>query len=99
MATGSVSLGPGRPRKLLNREDLEYLRNDVGLSWEKSAALLGISAKTLQRRAKEWNIQKYSHISDAQLDEIVSDILQNFPSSGQTLIHGHLQARKVCYHA
>ena len=99
MAAGSVPLGPGRPRKSLNKEDLEYLRNDVGLSWEKAAALLGISAKTLQRRAREWSIQKYSHISDAQLDEIVSDILQNFPSSGQTLISGHLQARKVCYHA
>ena len=85
----------GRPMSCVEKENLKYLRESLGFTWEETAALLGTSSKTLQRRAKEWNIPSYSNLSDTQLDGIVSDVLIHFPSSGEVMIRGHLQAKKV----
>lgn len=92
---GSTSIAKGRPRSCVEKEKLEYLRS-LTFTWEETAALMGTSSKTLQRRAKEWNIPSYSTVSDAQLDEVVSDILMQFPTSGEVMIRGHVQAREVC---
>ena len=75
---------------------LEYLRS-LNFTWGEVAALLGTSSKSLQRRAKDWNIPRYSTISDGQLDGAVNDILRHFPSSGEVMIRGHLQSQKVKY--
>jgi hypothetical protein len=85
----------GRPRCFVDKEQLEYFRS-LNFTWGETAALMGTSSKTVQRRAKDWNIPRYSTISDAQLDGAVNDILKNFPSSGEVMILGHLQSRKVC---
>lgn len=50
----------GRPKRSIDKEQLEYLRKDLCFTWDETAALLGTSAKTLQRRAKDWNIPRYS---------------------------------------
>ena len=64
----------GRPRSLVSKERLKYLRQDLCFSWDEAAAILHTSSKTLQRRAKEWDISKYSVISDAELDDLVNTI-------------------------
>ena len=95
MAEGGANLasgGRGRPRSSIDKDQVEYLR----FTWGETAALLGTSSKTLQRRAKDWSIASYSTTSDQQLDEAVRDKLMNFPSSGEVMIRGHLLARKVC---
>ena len=91
----SASGGRGRPRSSIDKEQVEYLRS-LNFTWGETAALLGTSSKTLQRRAKDRSIASYSTTSDQQLDEAVRDILMNFPSSGEVMIRGHLLARKVC---
>lgn len=85
----------GRPTKVINKEQLQYLRS-LNFTWEEIGSLVGTSSKTVQRRAKEWNILTYSTISDEDLDTTVNDILLQFPSSGEVMIRGYLQARKVC---
>lgn len=95
MTQTATVLGRGRPKSEISREQLSYLTTDLCFSWEKSASLLGTSAKTLRRRGQEWNISKYTDISDQELDDVVSDVHHNFPSCGETLLIGHLQSRKV----
>lgn len=97
MAQATVPSSRGRPKKDVDRDQVHYFRTELCLSWEQSAALLGVSVKTVRRRAKEWNIPSYCGVTDAQLDEAILEILTNFPSSGETLIIGHLQAKKVQY--
>ena len=79
-------------------EELRYLRQELGFAWNETASLLGVSAKTLQRRAMLWGIKKYTEISDhsdVSLNEKVGEILVRFPNSGEVMINGHLKARNV----
>jgi len=94
MATGVGNGLPGRPEKFVEREQLEYLRS-LRFTWSETASLLGVSSKTLQRKAKEWNISTYSSISDDCLDEMVQQIGSRFPTSGEVMIRGHLNSQKV----
>ena len=89
-----ASIAKGRPKSSVDKEQLKCLRS-LRFTWEEAAALLGTSSKTFQRRAKEWNITSYSEISDADLDRAVSNILEQFPSSGETMISGNLKSQKV----
>ena len=91
--SGSDS-GKGRPRHPIDQEQLRFLRS-LHFSWEDIAAMLGTSAKTVQRRAKEWNITTFSEISDSDLDQIVSSILAQFPCAGEVMLRGHLQSLQV----
>ena len=84
----------GRPRCSVDKGKLEYLRS-LNFICGEAAALLGTSSKTLQTRAKDWNIPRYSTISDTQLDGTVNNVLRHFPSSGEVMIRGHLQSHKV----
>lgn len=103
MATASSFLEPmrvkGRPPLDVNREQLQHLRK-TGFTWKEIAGLLEVSAKTLQRRAREWNITaKYSSISDDSLDEAISDAMAQFPNSGEVMINRYLQLQNVCANA
>ena len=84
-----------RPQKVVDIEELRYLRQELGFTWNETASLLGVSAKTLQRRAMLWGIKKYTEISDVSLNEKVGEILVRFPNSGEVMINGHLKARNV----
>ena len=84
----------GRPKSSVDEEQLKHLRS-LRFTWEEAAALLGTSSKTLQRRAKEWNITSYAAISDADLDRAVRNTLEQFPSSGEAMISGNLKSQKV----
>lgn len=96
-ATGvreTVSTTKGRPRKDILKDQLEYLLS-LRFTWKEIASLVGVSAKTVRRRAEEWDITKYTPILDEDLKDAVLDIIHHFPASGEVMIHGHLQARKV----
>ena len=85
---------PGRPKTFVDREQLQYLRS-LRFTWNEISSLLGVSSKTLQRKAKEWNITTYSNISDEMLDEMVQQIQSRFPTSGEVMMRGHLNSQKV----
>ena len=59
---------------------------------EHISAILGISSKTLQRRASEWNIPTFSTTVDSELDDIVGEYMQRFPNCGEALIRGYLHS-------
>ena len=48
----------GRPRLIVNKEDIQSLRR-LNYSWTKIALLLGISRHTLYRRLKEYDNYTY----------------------------------------
>ena len=84
----------GRPKAKVDRHRLEYLRS-LRFTWEEIRAIMNVSSKTLQRRAKEWGIHTYSHISDATLDGAIRNGLQQFPSYGEVMMRGYLHSQKV----
>ena len=57
MATAVVQ---GRPTKTVNEEELRYLRETLGYTWNEISSLLGVSSTTLQRRATDWGICKFT---------------------------------------
>ena len=84
----------GRPVKLVNEDLLRYLRG-LNFTWEAISYILGVSSKTIQRRAKTWNITSFDSLTDSDLDRIVLTILSQFPQSGEVMVCGHLRAMKV----
>ena len=56
----------GRPKAAVDGDKLEYL-NSLHFTWRDISAILGVSVKTLQRRAKEWNITTYSTLIQTNL--------------------------------
>ena len=89
MATSS-----GRPKVFVDRDKLEFLRS-VHFMWEEISAILGVSVKTLQRRAKEWSIRTYCTITDSMLDGIISRTLHDFPRAGEAMMRGYLLSINV----
>ena len=97
MAESNASVGlPGRGRPSLNvdREQLQFLRS-LQFSWKDISTILCVSPSTLRRRAKEWNIQTFSMITDLDLDRIVGDLIRRFPNAGEVMLTGHLRASAV----
>ena len=81
----------GRQRVSISRTQIEMLHG-MGFSWVQMANILGVSARTLRNRRHEHNMpfgnNTYSEISDAQLDEVIYDVLQTAPRAGQSMILG-----------
>ena len=82
----------GRPRTILNIDQVELMRT-CGYKWEDIADDLQVSRTTLWRRVKEMGIplERYTEISDADLDDAVSSIQQQNPNCGQGLLQGYLR--------
>ena len=72
---------PGRPKILINIDTVELLRG-CGYNWSQIADALQISRTTLWRHLKNANcvVQKYSEISDDDLDSHVSQIQREHPN-------------------
>ena len=56
---------------------------------------MGVSVKTLQRRAKEWNIATHSDATDQRLKEIIQEVLSQFPGVGEVMLTGHLNTKGI----
>ncbi len=84
----------GRPSLV---EHVEFLRTS-GYTWEEVSSVLGVSRSTVWRRLKDSNvhIDKYTDISDSQLDIVVSQVQQQHPNVGQVMLQGFLKVTKKC---
>ena len=80
----------------MNVELVELLRG-CGYTWNEIADAMHISRATIWRRLKEAgvSVQKYSDISNDELDGIVKQIQQEYPNCGQQLIQGFLKGSGV----
>ena len=80
----------GRPRYGISQEQLEHLI-DLQFTCPSIAALLGVSLRTIRRRMEEFGIairDRYSRISDSELDEEVEGIKRQYPNAGIKMITG-----------
>ena len=77
MASISSSTTVGRPKVNVDRTELKSLRS-LRFSWHEVSVIMGVSVKTLQRRAKEWNIVTHSDVTDQRLKEIRQEVLSQF---------------------
>ena len=83
----------GRPRFFISKEKLEFLL-DMKFTSEEIASMLCVSASTVKRRIREYDTsvrQRYSDISENELDQIVERIMREFPNSGYKRMTGLLQ--------
>ena len=86
----------GRPTILLNLETVELLRSS-GYTWSDIAGTLQVSRTTLWRRLNEANyeIKRFTDISDDELDSILQELQRNHPNCGQQLLQGYLRQRSI----
>ena len=87
----------GRPRFSVSKSQIEGLR-DLGFTWSKIAAMIGVSRITLHRRIRELGLEeetRYSEIDEQELDVFVRTILALLPNSGEVMIRGALRGRGV----
>ncbi|CAJ0859168.1 8483_t:CDS:2, partial [Entrophospora sp. SA101] len=87
----------GRP-KLEVSENAIILLCSEGFSWVDIANIFGISITTLYRRRCDLNIlniPSYSEISNNELDQIILNIKESQPYSGQNILMGALKSRSV----
>ena len=85
----------GRPFYDIPREQLELFL-DLGFTVPQIADMLGTSKSTVKRRLSVYSLsvrQKYSEITDENLDEQVFQVLQLFPNCGYRRMLGHLAAK------
>ena len=84
----------GRPRFIISREQICYLRS-MAFSWIQIARLLGVSYSTIYRRRQEYGLTSLTagtDITDSELREVLHQLRQELPSLGQTLIWGRLRS-------
>ena len=105
-ATGSVEESNdvlGRPRLAVGKDEMERLF-DIHRSWKDVASFLVVSTKTIQRRRIELglNVSKrtgprstYTEIMQADLEQIVKDVLQILPNAGESYIIGACRQRGI----
>ena len=87
---------PGRPSIHVNIDYIELL-HEAGYTLTDIAYALQISRSTLWRRLKEdgVSLNRYSDISDADLDSIVRAYKESNPNCGHTLLCGFLQSKQI----
>lgn len=96
-STGSSSRGRGRPKLEINQDRLKYLCS-LHFTWGEIASLTGFSLKTIQRRAKEYGITKYSDVTDSTLDSVIRTVVHANPAAGEVMIMCHLHSIEVRWH-
>ena len=87
----------GRPKFEIPEEQLELFL-DYNFSVEQIAKMLGVCSKTVHRRLKQYGLsvkQTYANLTDSELDQIITEIVRNFPNSGYKAVKGHLISRGV----
>ena len=93
----SQSTSKGRPRFLIPKEQLEFLRS-LYFTWSEIAQLIGVSRMTIYRRREEFNMvdEPTATLTDSELKQKVSEIRQILPEVGEKIILGQL--RSMGYH-
>ena len=84
----------GRPPKKVDMDEVKHkLAFDFHL--DKIAATLDVSSSTLYRRLKVYGIEKYSDISDADLDYTIQSIKEEHPNGGEVLGGESVDVRRL----
>ena len=85
----------GRPPLKVDKRHLNFLLS-ANFKWKDISAILDVSVKTLQRRAKNWNLSKFhQNINDDEVDTIVREIIDRFPTAGEVMLAGYLKSQSV----
>ena len=82
----------GRPEILVPEEMLQYYVGE-GFTSSAMANFMGVSERTIKRRLGAYGIKiraTYCELSDLELNDKVSNIIEQFPNIGQKSISGHL---------
>ena len=81
----------GRPKFFIPREQLEYFI-EYGFNATDISKMLCVCDKTVYRRLEEYGISmrmNYTQITEPELDDVIRNILQEFPNSGYKSLRGH----------
>lgn len=84
----------GRPRLNISPETLQWFV-DCGYSAVGIAECLGLHPNTIRQRLNEHQLgrqDRYSSISDEDLDQLVAGVLPACPNTGYKMMIGHLRA-------
>lgn len=92
------SVDVGRPRFHIPRQQLQYLIEHQ-FTVPQMAGMLGVSTRTVEKRMSEFGLsirQQYASLTDGELEGIVREILQQYPTCGNQQLQGYLVSRGVC---
>lgn len=87
----------GRPKFNIPPNQLEYFLSN-GFTGPAIADMLGVSLRTVRRRIAEHGLFKdvfRSTITEAELDDVVNNIMEQFPNIGYSRLEGELRRRKI----
>ena len=87
----------GRPKFNIPPTQLEFFLAN-GFTGTAIAAMLGVSLRTVRRRIAEHGLLKNvfrSAITDAELDDVVNNIMEQFPNIGYSRLEGELRRRNI----
>ena len=89
----SQPTGRGRPRFLISRDQLEYLRSLL-FTWTEIATLIGVSRMTIFRRRQEFGMleEPVRTLTDPELRDKLSEIRRTFSEAGEKMILGQLRS-------
>lgn len=94
VTTGRV----GRPSYEISKEQLEFLI-DCNFKIQEISTMIGVSKRTIERSLANFGItrrEKFSAITDADLDIIVQEIKVTSPNCGSKLLQGYIHSRGIC---
>lgn len=87
--------GRGRPQFLISQDQLEYLQS-LNFTWSEIGHMLGVSRMTIYRRRRDFGIldirSNLKTISDADLRTYLSQLRQDMPNMGETLVIGRIRS-------
>lgn len=64
-------------------------------TWGQIASALMISRTTLWRRFRDLDLQRYTHLTNSELDSIMSNLARRFPLNGTIMMWGHLRSLNI----
>ena len=88
----------------MNRYDITMNQlqqlHDTDMTWSAAAEAIGVDRSTIYRRRRLFGMNTedgntFSDIPDADLDTILSTIMQQSPNAGETYMQGSLRSRGI----
>ena len=87
----------GRPSFNISKDQIEYLMH-CNFTVKEISEILGVSKRTVERRMTAYeltNVNRFTEISDEQLDTTVTEIKRASPDCGSKLLCGYLRAMNI----
>ena len=86
--------GPGRPRRILNQDELERLLQ-LNIPICEIAKQLGVARNTIYTSIAHYgiNYEQFSRMSQADIEREVEHIKKDHPTAGEVMVQGHLTSR------